>query len=69
MHSRWICLDADRLGLGRVGITPVPGQQHKVPASLAGLTRDPSHIREFYSVKSHRIEPVGLVYLMPTNTP
>ncbi|MES2476457.1 MAG: DISARM system SNF2-like helicase DrmD [Verrucomicrobiota bacterium] len=29
------------------------------------LQREPDRIREFYSVKSHRIEPVGLVYLMP----
>lgn len=30
------------------------------------LQREPDRIRDFYSVKSHRIEPVGLVYLMPT---
>ena len=29
------------------------------------LLREPSRIREFYTVKSHRIEPVGLVYLWP----
>jgi len=29
------------------------------------LQREPARIREFYSVKSFRIEPVGLVYLMP----
>jgi superfamily II DNA/RNA helicase len=29
------------------------------------LEREPTRIREFYSVKSHRIEPVGLVYLVP----
>lgn len=29
------------------------------------LEREPARIREFYSVRSHRIEPVGLVYLMP----
>jgi len=27
--------------------------------------REPARIREFYSVKAHRIEPVGLVYLRP----
>lgn len=32
------------------------------------LTREPARIREFYSVQSHRIEPVGLVYLMPAST-
>ena len=31
------------------------------------LTREPARIRNFYSVQSHRIEPVGLVYLMPTH--
>ena len=31
------------------------------------LQREPDRIREFYSVKSHRIEPVGLVYLMPAS--
>ena len=30
------------------------------------LQREPGRIREFYSVKSHRIEPVGLVYLVPS---
>ena len=30
------------------------------------LEREPDRIREFYSVKSHRIEPVGLVYLCPS---
>jgi hypothetical protein len=30
------------------------------------LQREPARIREFYAVKSHRIEPVGLVYLMPS---
>ncbi len=29
------------------------------------LQREPARIREFYTVKSHRIEPVGLVYLWP----
>ena len=29
------------------------------------LEREPARIREFYTVNSHRIEPVGLVYLMP----
>jgi ERCC4-related helicase len=29
------------------------------------LLREPTRIREFYTVKSHRIEPVGLVYLWP----
>lgn len=29
------------------------------------LQREPDRIRELYSVKSHRIEPVGLVYLWP----
>lgn len=29
------------------------------------LEREPVRIRDFYSVQSHRIEPVGLVYLMP----
>jgi hypothetical protein len=29
------------------------------------LLREPARIREFYTVKSHRIEPVGLVYLWP----
>lgn len=29
------------------------------------LEKEPARIREFYTVKSHRIEPVGLVYLMP----
>jgi SNF2 family DNA or RNA helicase len=29
------------------------------------IQREPARIREFYAVKSHRIEPVGLVYLMP----
>ncbi|MCX6875008.1 MAG: DISARM system SNF2-like helicase DrmD [Verrucomicrobia bacterium] len=31
------------------------------------LQREPARIREFYSVKSHRIEPVGLVYLVPSS--
>lgn len=26
---------------------------------------EPSRIKEFYTMKSHRIEPVGLVYLCP----
>ena len=30
------------------------------------LEREPGRIREFYTVKSHRIEPVGLVYLIPS---
>ncbi len=30
------------------------------------LEREPARIREFYTVKSHRIEPVGLVYLIPS---
>lgn len=29
------------------------------------LEREPARIREFYSVRSFRIEPVGLVYLIP----
>jgi ERCC4-related helicase len=29
------------------------------------LAREPARIRDFYTVKSHRIEPVGLVYLWP----
>lgn len=29
------------------------------------LAKEPARIRDFYTVKSHRIEPVGLVYLMP----
>ena len=29
------------------------------------LLREPPRIRDFYTVKSHRIEPVGLVYLWP----
>jgi hypothetical protein len=29
------------------------------------LQREPARIREFYSVRSFRIEPVGLVYLIP----
>jgi hypothetical protein len=29
------------------------------------LEREPRRIREFYKVKSSRIEPVGLVYLWP----
>jgi hypothetical protein len=29
------------------------------------LLREPARIKEFYTVKSHRIEPVGLVYLWP----
>ena len=29
------------------------------------LEREPARIREFYNVQSHRIEPVGLVYLWP----
>lgn len=30
------------------------------------LAREPARIRDFYTVKSHRIEPVGLVYLWPS---
>lgn len=30
------------------------------------LDREPPRIRNFYTVKSHRIEPVGLVYLWPS---
>jgi ERCC4-related helicase len=33
------------------------------------LEREPARIREFYQVKSHRIEPIGLVYLMPLSAP
>ena len=33
------------------------------------LQREPARIREFYQVKSHRIEPIGLVYLMPLSAP
>ena len=29
------------------------------------LEREPARIREFYTVQSHRIEPVGIVYLWP----
>jgi len=29
------------------------------------LKREPERIRDFYSVKSHRIEPLGIVYLWP----
>ena len=29
------------------------------------LEREPVRIRDFYTVKSHRIEPLGLVYLWP----
>ncbi len=29
------------------------------------LQREPERIRDFYSVKSHRIEPLGVVYLWP----
>jgi hypothetical protein len=29
------------------------------------LKREPTRIREFYSVKAHRVEPIGLVYLWP----
>jgi superfamily II DNA/RNA helicase len=29
------------------------------------LQKEPARIRDFYTVKSHRIEPVGLVYLWP----
>jgi ERCC4-related helicase len=33
------------------------------------LKREPARIRDFYQVKSHRIEPIGLVYLMPLSAP
>jgi hypothetical protein len=29
------------------------------------LQREPARIRDFYTVKSHRIEPLGIVYLWP----
>ena len=31
------------------------------------LVREPARIREFYTVRSHRIEPVGLIYLWPAS--
>lgn len=31
----------------------------------ADLEREPRRVREFYEVRAHRIEPVGLVYLWP----
>lgn len=31
------------------------------------LQREPQRIRDFYSVRSHRLEPVGLIYLAPTS--
>jgi hypothetical protein len=39
---------------------------HDWLANVEGdLQREPERIRDFYSVKSHRIEPLGLVYLWP----
>jgi hypothetical protein len=29
------------------------------------LEREPQRVREFYEVRAHRIEPMGLVYLWP----
>jgi hypothetical protein len=29
------------------------------------LEREPARIRDFYTVKSHRVEPLGIVYLWP----
>ena len=31
------------------------------------LAREPERIRELYTVKASRLEPVGLVYLWPTS--
>jgi hypothetical protein len=30
------------------------------------LEREPARIRDFYTVKSHRVEPLGIVYLWPS---
>ena len=39
---------------------------HQFLANVEGdLVREPARIREFYEVKSHRLEPLGLVYLWP----
>ena len=29
------------------------------------LTREPDRVRRFYEVRSTRIEPLGIVYMMP----